>query len=264
MICKRTIQTFINRVLITACLSLSAPLSADTVKTIISLDLCTDWMLLKYADPTQVTAFSPLLYKYRADWVPTGLPTHNGSLEDILRLEPALFISGEFNAILLRKRLIQLGKQVAVLSLPTSLDTIQHYHREFLSIIQKDPAITPIDWNRTYPARNQSLLLLGANGIGTGRNTLENDLLTSAGWQNYLSSSGYTTLDMEQIIANPPDAIYWSAPTSQSLANLFIDHPAIQKITNNRDLPKQQDWRWQCPGPWSLDLIEELSRWQSS
>ncbi len=264
MICKRTIQAFINRTLITACLVLSAPLSADTVKTVISLDLCTDWMLLKYADPAQVIAFSPLLYKYRADWVPANLPTHNGSLENLLSLEPALFISGEYNAILLRKRLVQLGKQVAVLTLPTSLDTIQQYHREFLSIINKNPSATPIDWNKTYPTKNQSLLLLGANGIGTGRNTLENDLLTNAGWRNYLSNSGYTALDMEQIIANPPDAIYWSAPTSQSLANLFIDHPAIRKITSNRELPEPQHWRWQCPGPWSLNLIEELSRWQNS
>ncbi len=77
--------------------------SADaSIKGIISLDLCTDWMLLRFADRAQVRAFSPLLYRYQADWVPDGLPVHDGSFEHILQLEPDLLIAGEYNAILLR------------------------------------------------------------------------------------------------------------------------------------------------------------------
>ncbi|MFT5502667.1 MAG: iron complex transport system substrate-binding protein [Gammaproteobacteria bacterium] len=243
-------------------MSLSGISKASSVKGIVSLDLCTDWMLLKYADRNQVRAFSSLLYKYHADWVPLGLPLHDGSLENILQLEPELLITGEYNALLLRKRLVQLGKNVSVLSLPTNLDNIQNYHREFLTLIDVDPGKNPVDWNKTYPDRNQSLLLLGPNGIGTGKKTLENDLLHKAGWQNYLGSTGYISLDMERIVDQPPDAIYWSAPESQSLSNLFIDHPAITQITNNRQQPEKENWRWQCPGPWSLDLIEELSQWQ--
>ena len=46
---------------------LSAQGQAGPVKGIVSLDLCTDWMLLKYADPAQVRAYSPLLYKYHVN-----------------------------------------------------------------------------------------------------------------------------------------------------------------------------------------------------
>jgi iron complex transport system substrate-binding protein len=243
-------------------ISISGISIASNVKGIVSLDLCTDWMLLKYANINQVIAYSPLLYKYHADWVPLDLPLHDGSLEGILQLEPELLISGEYNALLLRKRLSQLGKKISVLSLPTNLDNIQNYHRDFLTLIEVDPAKNPVDWNKTYPNRNQTLLLLGANGIGTGIVTLENDLLIKAGWNNYLKSPGYVALDMENIVHRPPDAIYWSAPESQSLSNLFIDHPAITQISNNREQPEKENWRWQCPGPWSLDLIEELSQWQ--
>jgi len=237
---------------------------ASPVRGIVSLDLCTDWMLLKFADPAQVRAYSPLLYKYQEDWVPDGLPVHDGSLEHILQLEAELLISGEYNAILLRKRLQQLGKKVEVLSLPTTLDGIRRYQAEFLELINANAGSGVTGWDRTYAPRHKSLLLLGANGIGTGTNTLENDLLRKAGWDNYIEASGYVSLQMERIVANPPDAIYSSAPLSNSLANLFMRHPAMRSLMPQNEAPRGEGWRWQCPGPWSLELIQELASWQGS
>jgi iron complex transport system substrate-binding protein len=237
---------------------------AHAARDIVSLDLCTDWMLLKYADPSQVRAYSPLLYKYQADWVPDGLPVHDGSLEHILQLEAGLLISGEYNAILLRKRLRQLGTEVAVLSLPTTLEGIRRYQAEFLDLIDLSPGSVALDWDRAFAPRHESLLLLGANGIGTGADTLENDLLRKAGWNNYIEAPGYVSLELERVVANPPDAIYSSAPPSNSLANLFIRHPAIRTLMPQDAGPRAEDWRWQCPGPWSLELIQELASWKDS
>jgi len=256
-----------RQLVFTALLGLALVLTgarAHAASGIVSLDLCSDWMLLKFADSSQVRAYSPLLYKYQADWVPDGLPVHDGSLEHILQLDAGLIISGEYNAILLRKRLRQLGKQVEVLSLPTTLDGIQRYQAEFLELIDTNPGAGGADWDRTYASRHKSLLLLGANGIGTGADTLENDLLRKAGWDNYIEASGYVSLRMEQIVANPPDAIYSSAPLSNSLANLFMRHPAIRSLMPEGEAPRGEDWRWQCPGPWSLELIQELAAWKGS
>lgn len=243
---------------------LSMAARAEPARGIVSLDLCTDWMLLKYAEPSQVRAYSPLLYKYHEDWVPAHLPVHDGSLEHILQLEPALLISGEYNAILLRKRLRQLGQRVEVLSLPTTLAGIRAYLAEFLALVGANENSLAIDWDRTYPQRHGTLLLLGANGIGTGTATLENDLLRKAGWVNYIEASGYVNLQMESIVADPPDAIYSSAPLSNSLANLFTRHPAIKALMPGDESPRAENWRWQCPGPWSLELIQELSLWKGS
>jgi len=243
---------------------LSGGAFAAPAQGIVSLDLCTDWMLLKFAEPSQVRAYSPLLYQYRADWVPDGLPVHDGSLEHILELEPGLLISGEYNAMLLRKRLRQLGKPVEVLALPTTLDGIRRYQGEFLALIGAGVDRAEADWDRRYPARHETLLLLGANGIGTGADTLEDDLLRRAGWRNYIRAGGYVSLQMERIVADPPDAIYSSAPLSNSLANLFLRHPAIRSLVTTRVAPDGENWRWQCPGPWSLDLIRELSSWNDT
>jgi len=216
-------------------------------------------MLLKYAHASQVRAYSPLLYRYRADWIPEGLAIHDGSLEQIVALQPDLLISGEYNALILRKRLQQLGYRIAVLALPQTLTEIDAYQQQFTALMGHD-ALPEKSNNLTLHKRNQKLLLLGANGIGTGRDTLEHDLITAAGWDNYLTQSGYINVQLEQLVDTPPDAIFWSAPEAHSLANLFSRHAAIRPLMLNKR-PQDENWRWQCPGPWSYELIEELAQW---
>lgn len=234
---------------------------AEPAGRIISLDLCTDWMLLEYVERSRVQAFSPLLYQYQAEWVPDGLSVHNGSLEQILELDPDLIIAGEYNAVLMRKRLKQLGRNVEVLPLPTGLNSIRDYQHRFLSIVETNTD-DGLKWDKSYPRNSKTLLLLGGNGIGTGRGTLEHDLIERAGWRNYITHSGYIRLRLEDIVASPPDAIYWSAPLANSLANLFAQHPAVRRVVAQYYIPEVENWRWECPGPWSLELIDELARWQ--
>ncbi len=102
------------------------------------------------------------------------------------------------------------------------------------------------------------LLLLGANGIGTGRDTFEHDVIQHAGWDNYLSDSGYINLDLEQLVTEPPDAVMWSAPRSAALANQFAEHPALRRSIPNEQWLDSSYWFWQCPGPWTWQLIEQL------
>jgi len=53
---------------------------AESPERIVSLDLCSDWMLARYASASQQVIYSPLLYRYPLEWIPSGLPMHDGSL----------------------------------------------------------------------------------------------------------------------------------------------------------------------------------------
>jgi iron complex transport system substrate-binding protein len=249
-----------NYILLLLSYLLSLPATAAPLR-VISLDLCTDYMLLNYASRSQVLAYSPLLYSYNNRRIERGLRQHNGSLEQIVSLQPDLVISGEYNAPLLRERLKQLGFKVVVLSLPIHLDEVRTYTQQFLSILHDQNNTDNPLADYTASQKHKSLLLLGANGIGTGKNTLEDDVLTAAGWDNYLSQSGYISLNLEQLVSDPPDAIYYSAPLNNSLANLFAQHPVIHQPGQARSVKVEDNWRWQCPGPWTYELIRELARW---
>lgn len=243
-----------------ACLpafALAAPASR-----VVSLDLCTDWMLARYADRGRVAALSPYHRQYPVAWLDAGWPAHDGSLEQILQYQPDLVIAGEYNALQLRRRLKSLGLRVEVLALPKSVADIEAYEKRLLALLdlpaERASRPPPVAAGAQVHKR---LLLLGANGIGTGRETFEQGILERAGWSNYLAEPGYVRLDLERLVADPPDAVLWSAPGSRALANRFAEHPVLHRAVSSERWFATDYWRWQCPGPWTWELVGQLNRW---
>ena len=254
----------------------AAPL--ELPRHVISLDLCTDEMLAYYgarapALKSRIAALSPLSRQTYAgqdgDVDLTGWPVHDGSLERVLQYRPDLALAGPYNALLLRQRLGQLGVRVQVLPLPQRLDDIAPYEQRLLALLglpaslaDASPPAAPVPGQAPgdVPDAAPRLLLLGANGIGTGTATLEGDILVRAGWRNYVQTPGYVPLDLERVAADPPDAVLWTAPVGPALANRFAEHPVMRRAVPASRWVTSDAWRWQCPGPWSWDLVRELTR----
>ncbi|QEW07461.1 ABC transporter substrate-binding protein [Nitrincola iocasae] len=226
---------------------------------ILSLDLCMDWILAYHVNKARVAGLSPLHKRYPLPLKLDDWPVHDGSLEQIYQLQPDLVLVGEYNALLLRNRLKTLQLPVAVVSLPQSLEQIEDYERTLLQLIGLPANLaTPAPNEQPLDLSAPRLLLLGANGIGTGSGTFEDQILRQAGWSNYLTDKGYVSLDLEKLVSDPPDALLWASPDSPSLANRFAEHPALAgRIPEPRWLTTDY-WRWQCPGPWTWELIEQL------
>ncbi len=221
-----------------------------------------DWALAHHADAAQVTALSPLHLRYPIHWINGHWPAHDGSLEQIVQLQPDLVLAGQYSALLLRERLRTLGYPVAVLPLPATLEQVASYERQLLELMGRDPALAqPAPAPNTPEPDAKRLLLLGSNGIGTGRDTFEHQIIEQAGWRNYLTASGHVQLDLEQVASDPPDAILFAAPEHQALANRFADHPVLRRSIPADGWLTTDYWRWQCPGPWTWDLIRQLNQW---
>ena len=149
-----------------------------------------------------------------------------------------------------------------MLPLPRSLSDIADYEARLLSLLGLPPDGRVTKWlRREHATAGKRLLLLGANGIGTGRETFEHDVIERAGWRNYLEHDGYIALDLEQIASDPPDAVVWAAPDAAALANRFAEHRVLRKSVPAERWVSTDYWRWQCPGPWTWDLVEELGAW---
>lgn len=232
---------------------------------IVSLDLCVDWMLGFFAQANQVAALSPIHPKYpspllAANPAAANWHTHDGSLEAIVHLAPKKILVSQYNAWTLRERLKQLDFSVVVFDHPQTLAAIDDYQRHFLrelNLPESRAHLAPPP--RPARADNARLLVLGENGIGQGRGTFEDTLLTHAGWRNYLIEEGNINLDIEQLAQDPPEAILFSAPQTPALANQFADQPALKKRIAPARWIASDYWRWMCPGPWTWDLIEQLA-----
>jgi iron complex transport system substrate-binding protein len=249
-----------------ALLAVAFPCVAHNLpRRVVSLDLCTDWLLAHYAQRSpdvmpRVAALSPLMRQHADQWNTGAWPSHDGSLEQVLQFRPDLVITGEFNALLLRRRLTSLGKRVEVLPLPTHLADIDSYEKRLLSLLGLPDSLADAPAAPATGGERKRLLLLGANGIGTGRGTLEDEILRRAGWTNYVQDHGYVRLDLERIAADPPDAVLWAAPAGPALANRFSEHPVLKRVVAASHWLQTETWRWQCPGPWTWQLVRELHR----
>lgn len=232
-------------------------------RRVVSLDLCTDWMLSRYAVPTHVAALSPLARRYPAPWMGARWSEHDGSLEAILQRHPDLVLTGQFNALQLRERLRALGLRVEVLPLPQTLAEVVAYEQRVRALVGL-PAVSRLAQPEAIvpSTPRPRLLLLGANGIGTGRGTLEDEVLRQAGWANYVQAEGHVPLDLEQVVMDPPDAVVWAAPMHRAQANAFAEHPVLRARVPAHRWLQTDEWRWQCPGPWTWDLIQQLKQWQ--
>ena len=189
---------------------------AGVPQRVVSLDLCSDWILGEHADKGQVAGLSAMGQRFDARYGPaSGWPSHDGSLEQVVALQPDLVLVGPYNASALRQRLQALGIRVEVTPLPTTLEQVAGFERQVLGLLGGDPARAhPVLPMPALAADAPRLLVLGANGVGTGLQTFENEVIARAGWRNYLALPGYVRLDMEALVADPPDAILWAAPTS--------------------------------------------------
>ena len=214
---------------------------AGVPQRVVSLDLCSDWILGEHADKGQVAGLSAMGQRFDARYGPaSGWPSHDGSLEQVVALQPDLVLVGPYNASALRQSLQALG------------------------LLGGDPSRAhPVLPMPALAADAPRLLVLGANGVGTGLQTFENEVIARAGWRNYLALPGYVRLDMEALVADPPDAILWAAPTSPAKANAFAGHRALLAVVPPPRWLKTDNWRWECPGPWTWSLVEQLQQWRN-
>ncbi len=248
----------IGLLVLTGLLSLPA-LAAVRPERVVSLDLCMDRMLALHADRAQVAALSPMHKRFPLPWPLEGWPSHDGSLEQVFSLKPDLIVVGQHNALMLRKRLQTLQQPVELVTLPRTLEAIEAYERRLLRLIGRSPDLAHLAPQPQQPDVNAPrLLLLGPNGIGTGPNTFEDQIIRQAGWRNYLTGVRYERLDLERVVTDPPDAILWSSPEAQALASRFAEHPALKHSVPADGWLPTENWRWQCPGPWTWELIEQL------
>lgn len=236
---------------------------------IVSLDLCSDWLLAHFAKPPHQLWLSPRAQRFKPPSTALQHPSHDGSLESILALRPDWVLVNAFNATLLRKRLQAAGLRVMITPLPLTLGALEELEAVIVNALgdglraryRADPQAWTSAAAPSPPSRARGrLLLLGPNGYGVGEGTLEHDLLRHAGWNNYLRRLGHVRLDLESLVLDPPDAIAWAMPSDAALAQQFAQHKVLKQVVPPQQWIRTDYWRWQCPGPWTKALVEQLQR----
>lgn len=247
---------------------------ADTPPSrVVSINLCTDQLLLMLADADQIASVSYLSLQPESSFVAEEAkryPVNHARPEELLALDPDLILTVEFTDRRLLGLLENLGYRVAQLPMPTSISGIENNIRHLAELLgQPGRGAALIHKMRSslsqippQPANPRpKALFYQPRGYTSGDGTLQNEALVLAGWSNLASGiSGYSSIDLESLLLGQPDQIFTSTYTEEtrSLAQKQINHPALRRITRNRPIIEIPFKYWICGGPMIADAVAEL------
>ena len=243
---------------------------------IVSLNLCTDQLLLLLADRSRIASLSFLArdrgLSYMAD-AAAGIPANYGSAEEVLALHPDLIVAGRYAAGPAIALLRRLGFAVLDLPLADTMAEVRTQVRLLAAAIDESGrgerllagwdarlAAIHVGAGKTMPGA----AIYQASGIVIGRNSLANELLQTAGLRNLatelgLPDSGY--LPLEVLLSHPPDLLVLDdyRPDLPSLGEQLLRHPALQAMAARRRTVAMPSRLWVCAGPGLAEAAERLA-----
>ena len=243
---------------------------------IVSLDLCTDQLLVELAQRDRIAAVTHLAADPAVSAIPEkarGLPITHGNAEDVLRYDPDLILAGPFGVASTVDLLRRLGRHVVVVPLPQDLDGVRVSVRAVAGAVGEaakgEAVIAELDRRLSALAPPASpaptALIYQVGGSVSGPGSLADAILTAAGLRNMsaayrLSRGGQVPL--ESLVAKPPDLLVLASQEDEYRSALAdnLRHPIIRRL-RERGAFIELPWRlWLCGTPHIADAIERLAR----
>ena len=241
-------------------------------KRLVSINLCTDQLLITLAPKSQILALSHLIgdsnsspYSDRVK----GIPLIQGTVEEILTLDPDLVLASNHSNPLTINLLRRLGVKVQTVppvkdlrDIEINIDIVADAIGQTTRGVQVKDRIRTLltKYKRQKESNGPVATTIWANNISTGKGTLQHSIISFLGFQNlseYLNVTGLYSLPLEVLIQKKPDLIlvshYRDAP---SLSNAIFSHPALKKAFSSETIIKIPDKLWLCGSPASYDALE--------
>jgi iron complex transport system substrate-binding protein len=230
-----------------AIIGLSAPALAAGLPRIVSMNACTDQLLISLADPAQILGLSRFSRDTGQSFAAEDArryPILSGGAEDILVLKPDVVVASLFDKRSTRELLKAQGFHLAEFSVPRNLDEVKvqiremgdvvgHPDRATAEIARLDAAMARA--RKAVVEKHYSVLPLSRRGWVSGSDSLISSLLTETGLFNAASelgvgSGGFASL--EAIVNAKPDFLLVSeaGDRAEDDGRAFLLHPALERF----------------------------------
>jgi len=240
-----------------------APAAHASAARVVSLNLCTDQMLVLLA-PEKIAALSPLARDLALSFVApqaAHLPVVRASAEAVLELRPDLVLAAPYGAQTTLALLQQERVPVLRIALPHDFAGIRQMTRLLaatLGVPQRgEVLLAAMDarLNRLpHPDHELRALVWEPRGLTAGPGTLMDAVLRAAGLNN---GSDGSRESLETLLRHPPDVlVVQTASAYPSIATSLLDHPALAGVAR-REIPPAVTI---CAGPFSAEAAALLAR----
>lgn len=242
---------------------------------IVSMNVCTDQLLIPLADPEQIlglSRFSRDAWQSFAAKDARRYPTLSGGAEDVLVLKPDIVVVSLFDKRSTRELLKAKGFRLAEFAVPRNLDEVKAQIREMGEVVghpdranaevaRLDEAITRA--RRAVAVRHYRVLPLSRRGWVSGNDSLLSSLLAETGLFNAaadlgISFGGFASL--ETIVNLRPDLIVVSeaGDRAEDDGQAFLLHPALERFYPPSKRIVIPDRLTVCGGVMLADALDEL------
>jgi iron complex transport system substrate-binding protein len=233
---------------------------------IVSMGLCTDQLVLLLAAPERIvsvhwvtqdaddSALAGRAARYRAN---------HGLAEEVLGLRPDLVFADATNSPLAVALLERQGVRVVTVPVADTFAGTRANIRlvaaalgrpargeALLAAFERDLAAT----RGALADRRYRALVYGANGFSAGVPSLFDDVLRHLGLVNIASragQSGWVSMSVEDVLRADPDLLVLGEyrAGAPSLANLVLEHPALDGLRRDRPVVRVPTNLWNCGAP---------------
>jgi iron complex transport system substrate-binding protein len=257
-----------------ALLASHATLPAE-LPTVASINLCTDQLVLKLAEPRQIVTLSwlsadPDESLLAADAAPHAL--NYGSAEELLHLAPDVVVAGAYTNAFTRTMLRDLGYTVVDVMPAESIDDIEATLRQVAAAIgraERGEALIAAmrarveRYRRTRPASPVQAVVVRPGGFTVEAPSLAHELMTLAGLRNLPAEAGldrWGSLSVETLLRAEPELLIFTRyrGAEPSLANAVLAHPALRALEGRVASAALDSSFWTCGLPDSLDSVDVM------
>lgn len=249
--------------------------TAEPPRRIVSINLCTDQLLMMLVEPSRIAAVShlardPSLSAFAAD--ARSLPIVHASAEEVLRADPDLVLAGPWTTRTTVDLLRRLGKRVAIVPLAQDIDGVREGVREVARLTGTEPRgqeiIAAFDRRRgdlsklNSPAR--TAVVYHVAGLASGTGTLADAVLKAAGLKNAAEAARLDakgSLALERLVADPPDLLVLGHAEDEyrTVQADNLRHPALSRLLARVRSVHIPQSLMICPTPKVLDAVELLA-----
>jgi iron complex transport system substrate-binding protein len=249
--------------------------SAANLPRLVSMNVCTDQLVLTLADPEQILGLSRFA---RDGWQSKAgdlsrYPVLSGGAEDILLIRPDIVVASAFDKRSTRELLKAKGLRLAELAVPRNLDEARQQIREAGDITgHPDRAATEIARldaalaraRQAVSARHFRVLPLSRRGWVAGSDSFVGSLLGETGLRSAAGDLGFAFggfASLEAIVKLRPDFIVVSqaGDYARDDGQAFLLHPALERFYPPQKRIVIPERMTECGGVLLADALDALT-----
>jgi iron complex transport system substrate-binding protein len=241
---------------------------------IVSINMCTDELVLRLADIKSVASVSYLARSPNSSVADLAarVPINHGLAEEIVPLNPDLVVAGIYTARPTVELLKRVNAPLLDLDVPRSLEQVRQQYlavgkalgepeRAERLVAEMDArlaALPPVG-----PPPLPRALVFNSNGYTAGKQSLVDDIISHAGMENLARALGinnFGRVPLETVVLNPVDVLIVSSYRDgpPSIATEIMNHPVLERISKRTRIVVMPSRLVVCAGPENLDAVALL------